>query len=150
MIKKLRLKLMFAAMLSLLIVLTLILGTAAVLNYRQILSTADMTLSLLAENGGRFPDSLFLNGNSPRGSRRFSPELPYESRYFSVSLSGDGTILLINTGKIAAVGTPPLPRTMPRKWHSGAGPRALWGTTDTRSVPGTNRCRSFFWTAAGI
>ena len=51
MIKKLRLKLMFAAMLSLLIVLTLILGTAAVLNYRQILSTADMTLSLLAENG---------------------------------------------------------------------------------------------------
>lgn len=103
MIKKLRLKLMFAAMLSLLIVLTLILGTAAVLNYRQILSTADMTLSLLAENGGRFPDSLFLNGNSPRGSRRFSPELPYESRYFSVSLSGDGTILLINTGKIAAV-----------------------------------------------
>ena len=103
MIKKLRLKLILAAMLSLLIVLSVILGTAAVLNYRRILSSADATLAVLADNGGRFPDSMFDKGSFPKSGRRFSPELPYESRYFSVTLGEDGTILLINTGKIAAV-----------------------------------------------
>ena len=32
-----------------------------------------------------------------------SPELPYESRYFSVFLDQDGSVTAVNTGKIAAV-----------------------------------------------
>ena len=55
MIKKLRMKLIVASMLSLFIVLLVIVGGAAILNYRKVVSTADETLAILRENGGSFP-----------------------------------------------------------------------------------------------
>lgn len=111
MIRKLRIKLILASMLSLLLVLTVILGTVGILNYRKILADADSILTILQENDGSFPmightknDPVFLE-EPPREDRRFSPELPYESRYFSVFLSADGGVISVNTGKIAAIDT---------------------------------------------
>ena len=111
MIRKLRIKLILASMLSLLLVLTVILGAVGLLNYRKILADADSILAILQENDGSFPtsghtknDSAFLQ-EPPREDRRFSPELPYESRYFSVFLSADEGVISVNTGKIAAVDT---------------------------------------------
>ena len=111
MIRKLRIKLILASMLSLLLVLTVILGTVGILNYRKILADADSILAILQENDGSFPmgghtknDSVFLE-EPPREDPRFSPELPYESRYFSVFLTADGGVISVNTGKIAAVDT---------------------------------------------
>ena len=111
MIRKLRMKLILASMLSLLLVLTIILGTVGILNYRKILVDADSILSILQENDGSFPmnahpknDTVFPDA-PPRDEHRFSAELPYESRYFSVFLSADGGIISVNTGKIAAVDT---------------------------------------------
>lgn len=111
MIRKLRIKLILASMLSLLLVLTVILGAVGILNYRKILTDADSILAILQENDGNFPmsghtknDSFFLE-EPPRVDRRFSPELPYESRYFSVFLSADGGVISVNTGKIAAIDT---------------------------------------------
>ena len=90
MIRKLRVKLIFASMLSLFIVLLVIMGTISVLNYRSVTGNADEILALLAENDGAFPD-VPVSGEqrSPGGDPRkrdalFSPELPYESRYFFV------------------------------------------------------------------
>jgi two-component system sensor histidine kinase CiaH len=111
MIRKLRVKLILASMLSLLLVLTIIFGVVGVLNYRKILADADSILAILEENDGNFPvgehlkDDFFLSDDLPKGDRRSSPELPYESRYFSVFLTEDGTIVSVNTGKIAAVDT---------------------------------------------
>lgn len=108
MIQKLRIKLIFAAMLSLLLVLVIIFGVAGVLNYRKIAADADSILAILQENDGIFPtmgDGMFHGDKPPKDDRRFSPELPYESRYFSVFLAQDGTVLSVNTGKIAAVDT---------------------------------------------
>lgn len=111
MIRKLRIKLILASMLSLLLVLTVILGTAGVLNYKKIVTDADSILAILEENDGSFPldrhleDDLFLTDHPPKETPRFSPELPYESRYFSVFLTQNGAILSVNTGKIAAVDT---------------------------------------------
>lgn len=111
MIRKLRIKLILASMLSLLLVLTVIFGAVGILNYRKILADADSILAILQENDGSFPmsghaknDSVFLE-EPPRENRRFSPELPYESRYFSVFLTADGGVISVNTGKIAAVDT---------------------------------------------
>jgi two-component system sensor histidine kinase CiaH len=111
MIRKLRIKLILACMLSLLLVLTVIFGAVGILNYRKILADADSILAILQENDGSFPmsghtknDSVFLE-EPPREDWRFSPELPYESRYFSVFLSADGGVISVNTGKIAAVDT---------------------------------------------
>lgn len=103
MIQKLRTKLIVASMLSLVLVLTIILGAASVLNYRDITTNADRVLSILQENDGEFPAMM---GKKPdKHDAQFSPELPYESRYFTVFLKADGTTSAVNTGKIAAVDT---------------------------------------------
>ena len=98
-------------MLPLLLVLAVIFGTVGVLNYRKIRSDADSILALLAENDGSFPLGEFPQNSAPpgeghpRGKIRFSPELPYEMRYFTVFLSENGSVLSVNTGRIAAVDT---------------------------------------------
>lgn len=111
MIRKLQIKLILASMLSLMTVLTVILGAAGILNYTKIIRDADSILSVLQENDGNFPindhpknDAAFTN-IPPIDDRRFSVELPYESRYFSVFISADGEIVDANIGKIAAVDT---------------------------------------------
>lgn len=111
MIRKLRIKLILASMLSLLLVLSVIFCAVGILNYRKTIGDADSILEILRENDGSFP-----MGDEPRGEpvhtyedrwqdRRFSAELPYESRYFSVFLSRNGDVISVNTGKIAAVDT---------------------------------------------
>lgn len=106
MIKKLRIKLIAVSMLSLFFVLLIIMGTVNVLNYIDIVVDADNTLSILKENDGSFPkkgrDSHQSIGS---GRKATSPELPYESRYFSVLLSATGEVISVDTGKIAAVNT---------------------------------------------
>lgn len=111
MIRTLRIKLILASMVSLLLVLTIIFGTVGILNYRKILTDADSILAILQENDGSFPVSKhqetdsFAASAAPKNNRLFSPELPYETRYFSTFLTSDGTIISVNTGKIAAIDT---------------------------------------------
>ena len=85
-------------MCSLMAVLGLILGGINFLYYREVVSDSDDTLEFLMENGGTFPKQEWENEKVA-----FSPELPYESRYFSVDLSEDGTVQSSDTGQIAAV-----------------------------------------------
>lgn len=111
MIRKLRMKLIFASMLSLLLVLGVIFCTVGILNYMKIVTDADSILTILRENDGSFPMGDHSKNNTdflddhPKGNHRFSEELPYESRYFSVFLSAAGNVISVNTGKIAAVDT---------------------------------------------
>lgn len=109
-IKKLRVKLLAAALGSVFAVLLILLAAVLLLNYRSMVAEADGTLAILAANGGAFPDAAAQPqpGADPGGGdpgRQLSPELPYESRYFTVSLSSDGAVASVNTGKIAAVDT---------------------------------------------
>lgn len=111
MIRKLRVKLILASMISLLLVLSVIFGIIGVINYRKLVRDADGILTILSENDGSFPIGELIEGDrkrpndTDRKERRFSPEMPYESRYFSVFLTDDGNIVSINTGKIAPVDT---------------------------------------------
>ena len=54
MIRKLRFKLISAAILSLLIVITIIIGLVNILNYRGITADADQILTILQNNDGHF------------------------------------------------------------------------------------------------
>lgn len=98
-------------MLSLLLVLTVIFATVGIINYRKIVADADSILNILKENDGSFPigkhfkDDFFPADGKPKENHPFSPELPYQSRYFSVFLTQDGTTVSVNTGKIAAIDT---------------------------------------------
>ena len=124
MIKKLRIKLIIVSMFSLFVVLFIIMGTIFTLNYRQIITDADSVLFVLAENDGVFPDlsspkDRFFPDGSPRKGHPMSPELPYESRYFSVVLNEDGNAISVNTGKVAAVDTSDAIDYSKRVWRSG-------------------------------
>ena len=55
MIRKLRARFIALAMLSLLVVLVVLMGSVNLLNYRGVVQDADEVLSLLSENGGSFP-----------------------------------------------------------------------------------------------
>lgn len=101
MIKKLRIKLVTVAMLSLLFVLFVIESIVGVLNYGKIIKDADRILNVLGENSGSFPKK----GLSDKMENKhfMSPEIPYESRYFSVLLSNDGTVVLADTGRVASI-----------------------------------------------
>ncbi len=112
MIQKLQKKFIIVSMLSTFLVLAVIIGIINFLNYHKIVGNADSILCILSDNNGKFPKPEHqepdtsqppMRKNSPL--RSMSPELPYESRYFSVSLNQHADILAVDTGKIAAVST---------------------------------------------
>ena len=113
MIRRLRRKFIVACMISLAVVLTVILGGVNLMSYHKVVVDADNILALLDANGGTFPKNhgtgtLPSNSTPPSkkdsfGQRPFSPETPYESRFFSVLLGTDGQPLQVDTGQIAAV-----------------------------------------------
>ena len=103
MIKKLRIKLIVASMISLFLVLFIIGGIAGVLNYRKIAEDADRILEVLGKNAGHFPK--MIPGNEKGDRHGISPEIPYESRYFSVLLDEKGEVILTDTSKIVSIDT---------------------------------------------
>ena len=113
MIRKLQRKFVLAAMLSLFIVLGLLIGLINVLNYRTLVTEADETLSTLAEIGEDGSGGFTFGGKTaqdPRGSgtghgrrREFSGERPYQSRYFSVTLSASGEVVSSDLKNVVTV-----------------------------------------------
>ena len=77
MIRKLRFKLISAAMISLFIVITIIIGIVNILNYHGIVQDADGILTILQDNNGRFPQQ-----NTQTDITKQSPEAPVFSRFF--------------------------------------------------------------------
>ena len=103
MIRKLRFRLVLASMFSLLLVLGVIMGGLNVINYTRLVRDADIVLALLGENGGTFP-TIDENYEWPAPTPNYrSKELPFEMRFFTVLLDGEGNAIGANTSHIAAV-----------------------------------------------
>ena len=102
MIKKLQRKFILLSMSALLFVLTVIIAGINIVNYNAVTQEADNLLSIITENKGEFPIEPDKFGNKlPPG---MSPEIPYESRYFSVVLnSNTNQILFVETSRIISV-----------------------------------------------
>lgn len=115
MIKILRRKFISIAMLSTSLVLFVIIASINVANYISMNSTLDVRLELIADNGGRFPDFIQAPAPSdanipddtiePSRKHGIDKETPFDTRYFSVLLYDNGTVSIIDTGKIASVTT---------------------------------------------
>lgn len=108
MIDKLRRRFILASMLSLALVLLILLGAVNIVSYQKTVADADGILSLLSENQGAFPIHMFPNrermpDERPMRRREFSPETPFESRFFSVLLREDGSVLFADLANIAAI-----------------------------------------------
>ena len=134
MIRKLRIKFIAVSMLSLALVLLVILGGINAMSYRKTVSDADAILSVLAANGGMFPQRMFpSDGTGPRDTvprdngaddgalrkRGFSAETPYESRFFSVLMDAQGQVLRTDVGKIAAVDEITAAEYAQEVWNAG-------------------------------
>lgn len=102
MIKKLQKKFILLSMTALLLVLTLIITAINLVNYNAVVKEADTLLSIITDNKGEFP--LDPNHMGNRLPPEMSPEIPYESRFFSMILDKDTeTILLADTSRIISV-----------------------------------------------
>lgn len=101
MIKKLQIRFIGMSMLALFVLLSVIVTGMNMLNYKAVIIEADDILSVLSGNRGVFPEP---DAEGKRKlPRHMSPEIPYESRYFSVLLEADGEVLQTDTSRIKAV-----------------------------------------------
>ena len=102
MIKKLQRKFILLSMSAFLLVLTVIITGINIVNYNAVVQEADILLSIMVENKGSFPMEPDKFGTMlPPG---MSPEIPYESRYFSVIANTETKqILFVETSQIISV-----------------------------------------------
>jgi len=116
MISKLRRKFIIISMLSVTLVLTVLIASINIFNYRKVIGNADDVLNVLSANEGEFPPDT--NPDPPRdgqfgghdGGRKdhggeMSPEMRFEARFFTITFDNNGNVTEIDTGKIAAVDT---------------------------------------------
>ena len=118
MIKKLRKKFLAAAIVAVFLVLLVLIGSINLLNYRSLVSDADGTLQILAENKGSFPRQMFREQDRPTeplppptderdggpfdARRGGSGELAYQSRFFTAWFSDD-KLSRINLDNLASL-----------------------------------------------
>lgn len=109
MIKKLKIKFICLAMVSLFLLLAVVVAGMNIINYNSVVIEADKTLDFMSQNKGGFPD-LDKGGMGeplmPEDERlpdHMSPETPYESRYFSVLITDTGDVLQTETSRIASI-----------------------------------------------
>ena len=108
MIAKFRRRFIGLAMATQLFLLAAILLAMNLLNYQAILAEADTLLATLAQNQGTFPELAAPAREAlpaDKGPRQppYSPELPYESRYFSVFYDDAGQAVAADVSHIASV-----------------------------------------------
>ena len=121
MIKKLKIRFIVLAMVSLTVLLSVIVAGMNMINYSKVVSDADTKLEVLGENSGRlmFEDMLnpfgdfddyyrdddgrgFLGHRGP-GGHSMSRDEAEESRFFMVSVDDSGSVLQTYTDRISAV-----------------------------------------------
>ncbi|MFG6344620.1 MAG: hypothetical protein K1W35_12840, partial [Lachnospiraceae bacterium] len=115
MIRKLRKKFVILSTISLLLLLGIIVVSSNFLTYRELVDKADIVLDMIVENGGR-PMHLLppekkeipregMSGERGRffGKKLLSPEVMYEARFFTATVSGDGQMISVDTQSIAMV-----------------------------------------------
>ena len=117
MIHKLRKKFIIAAIVTVVLVLLVLIGAINVLNYRSLVTEADETLQILAENKGSFPGQMFrgqdrtsdiqpppdIAGNARSSSKRGNGELAYQTRYFAAWFAEDGSLSKLNLDNLASL-----------------------------------------------
>lgn len=96
MIRALRLKFTLLSIVALFLLLSVTVVGIHLLNLHNMTESADSLLTLLCEGDGRFP------GGGPPLPPHVSPETPYETRFFSVTLR-DGLVIRVDLDRIAAV-----------------------------------------------
>ncbi len=101
MIRRLKLKFVALALAALFILLSFTIASMDFLDYLSVVRNADEVLSLITFYHGEFPDDTMDREEwLPEG---MSPELPFETRFFSVKMNTEGQTTAIEIGNIFAI-----------------------------------------------
>lgn len=109
MIEKLRKKFILVTMSTVFVVMSVVLIALNATNYFHAAERVDEILSVLAKNGGEFPDEEFTEqkpGNEPRilpPNQTVSAETPFETRYFTAVANSNRQVIQIDTTRIRSV-----------------------------------------------
>lgn len=141
MIRRLKIKFIALALTALFVLLAVIVAGMNLLNYKTVVDEADATLSLLSQNQGAFPD--FEKGAPGRLPPGMSPEIPFESRFFSVLVNKDGKIVRTETSRIYAVDSLTAVRYAEEVLNKGSG-RGFIGNYRYCSTPEADGTRITF------
>ncbi len=100
MIHRLRRNFIAIAMLSTLVVLTIIIGSLNIINYITLIQQADEILNVLSENNASFPDYSTNAEDLPAG---FNVETPFNTRFYSITLDSNLNATNVDTNQISAI-----------------------------------------------
>ncbi len=108
MISKLKRKFIILATVSTFVLMTVLVGMMNAINYSVVVRESDETLRVLSQPDAPFGDKenrpdKTKKENDPFIPRGMSPEVPYESRYFSVTVAEDGTVTESDFSRILSV-----------------------------------------------
>lgn len=106
MIEKLRHKFIYTTMASVFVVMGVILVILNVVNYTSATQRADEILTVLSENQGEFPELLRTGPpefSLPNRVPNLNAEVPFETRFFKVTLSDNGDVKRIDTSRISSI-----------------------------------------------
>ncbi len=114
MIKKLRKRFIILATISLFFLLFIIMLSSSLLSYHSLIKDADEILQTLVDNAGRFPkgdrlkktkpeDEKLQKPNFQKDKKKMSPEISYESRFFTAFVLEDSDKVVLNMDQIAAI-----------------------------------------------
>lgn len=118
MINKLKRKFTVLAAVSMLALMTLLVGIMNVINYSIVVKDVDSTIDVLFRTSEFFPDkepdsppdgndkpaqSDVKPSGQPDGPHGISPEVPYESRFFTVTVNADGEVIKTDFSRILTV-----------------------------------------------
>lgn len=101
MIRKLKIKFTVLAMTAIFALLCTIVTAMNAVNYSTVVDEVDTVLSILTQNKGEFPD--FAANNGDFLPPNMSPEIPFESRFFSVVLDSDYRVVDTETSQIHSI-----------------------------------------------
>lgn len=108
MIKRLKKKFIILATASMLILMTILVGIMNIVNYSSVVTETDTILDVLSQPNAPFGNHSELPDKPPQDIGDFiphgmSPEVPYESRYFTAMVTKDGNIEETDFSKIISV-----------------------------------------------
>lgn len=109
MIDKLKRKFILLATVSMLVLMTVLVGVMNIINYSVVVRESDEVISVLTRSDMPFFESSgsSVPGHTGANDKQFppgmSPEVPYESRYFIVGVSPEGDIIKSDLSKILSV-----------------------------------------------
>lgn len=102
MISKLKTRFILLSMAALLTLLVVIIAVMNIINYTTVVQEADNVLSMLSNNEGKFPESFGVD-KEKFDKRPLSPEIPFESRFFSIQFDNSMNVVFTDIGQIASV-----------------------------------------------